>query len=155
MENVGDYLVRGTTACSKSSLLTSLTSDADLRVAQVRVVFSLTEAQRETLFGDAHTTLPVHFAYIEWFSKFSTAPGLHHRMYKVKRAYEVGFDIDQRHAEIIAVNQIRCGIHLFPVFGPSAVPLEWTSESVLDECENFYVNPFTSLYVYLLLHNAE
>ncbi|KAI0083523.1 hypothetical protein BDY19DRAFT_900159 [Irpex rosettiformis] len=121
---------------------------SELRVAQVRVVFSLSDIQRQTLFGESHANVPSHLAYVEWFSKFTAARNPYHDMYKVKRSNEG--DAAYRLAEIIPVEKIKCSIQLFPQFGPDPVSVEWTSDNVLEECESFYTNPFTSDCTYSL-----
>ncbi|KAI0733010.1 hypothetical protein BC629DRAFT_1586009 [Irpex lacteus] len=61
---------------------------SQLRVAQVRAIFSLKDGDRQLLFGDSHATVaPQRFAYVEWFSKFPKSPGQHHRLYKVQRSH--------------------------------------------------------------------
>ncbi|KXN83336.1 hypothetical protein AN958_01554, partial [Leucoagaricus sp. SymC.cos] len=39
----------------------------------------------------------------------------------------------------------------FPKFGPHVSP-EWTSASVLDDCDMFYVNPFSNRFPYLTIY---
>ena len=36
-----------------------------------------------------------------------------------------------------------CSVHLLPCFGPTA-PHDWKLFLVLDQCNTFYVNPFTA-----------
>ena len=49
---------------------------------------------------------------------------------------------------IIRVDWILQSIHLLPSFGP-VVPREWNSLTVLDQCQVFYVNPFTDVRSYI------
>ena len=84
-------------------------------------------------------------AYVEWFSKF-TAPDDNHGMFKLSRSLEDG----DRVANIVPVSTIRRSAHLFPKFGPS-VPEEWPSETVLEKCTTFYLNPFTDRHMYFIL----
>ena len=51
---------------------------------------------------------------------------------------------------IVPITAIRQSVHLFPSFGPSA-PEAWTSDTVLDRSDTFYVNPFTDRYAYSFL----
>ena len=74
-------------------------------------------------------------------------------MYKIKRSYSTEEDL--RLAEIVPVERIRYSVQLFPQFGPGAVSQEWTWDNVLDECESFYVNPFTNDHVYSLFYNMQ
>ncbi|KAJ3576991.1 hypothetical protein NP233_g6 [Leucocoprinus birnbaumii] len=87
-----------------------------------------------------------YFAYVEWFLPFSraridSASGL----YRITRAFEEG-PRKHRKASIIPIDYITQSIHLFPKFGP-AVPPDWMSDSVLEDCEVFYVNTFSNRFV--------
>jgi hypothetical protein len=53
-----------------------------------------------------------------------------------------------RRATIIPVDTILCSVHLIPRFGP-VTPSEWSSSTVLEQCNTFFINPFTDLYNYL------
>ena len=127
-------------------------AEPELRIAQVRVVFSLSQMQREALFGDSGAKVSSHLAYVEWFSRFAAAPSPHHGMHKVKRSYENNTAF--RLAEVIPVDRLKCSIQLFPQFGSEPVPSEWTSGNVLDKCDTFYPNPFTSDCTYSLFRPA-
>ena len=121
-------------------------------MAQVRAIFSLKDEDRQRLFGDNHATaVAKHFAYVEWFSRFGTAPGPYHRLFKVQRSYASNAGASFRLAEIIPVQRILCSVQLFPRFGPRTVAEStWTAENVLEKCDVFYVNPFTSELTYSL-----
>ena len=49
---------------------------------------------------------------------------------------------------VIPVDSIIGSVHLIPHFGP-VTPREWNSFSVLELCNTFYVNPFSSRDNYL------
>ncbi|KAJ6605545.1 hypothetical protein DFH09DRAFT_897411 [Mycena vulgaris] len=53
-----------------------------------------------------------------------------------------------RPASIIPLTDIRQTCQLFPNFGRADVPPKWTTHTVLDECNNFFVNNWASLYAY-------
>jgi len=91
-----------------------------------------------------NTTPPTYLAYIEWFSTLSGIPDPKHRMFRVSRSMRDG----RRHAAVIPVDLVVCSVHLFPWFGP-LVPKEWNSFTVLEECQAFYINPFTDVSSYL------
>ncbi|KAH7904364.1 hypothetical protein BJ138DRAFT_1019234, partial [Hygrophoropsis aurantiaca] len=115
------------------------------RVAQVRVIFSLSEKVRSFLFRGV--SVPEYFAYVEWFSAFPNTPESTHGMYKISRSFRNG----ERLAGIVPVSNIRRSVHLIPKFGPVA-PREWTSSTVLDMCNIFYVNNFTDRHAYLTIY---
>ena len=117
---------------------------SDNRIAQVHVVFKIPSNVIPSIFLSS-TTIPSHLAYIEWFSPLSATPDNNSCMYKVSRLVHHG----HRHAAIIPVERIICSVHLLPRFGP-AVPHDWKSFSVLDQCNMFYVNPFSDRHNYLL-----
>jgi len=52
------------------------------------------------------------------------------------------------HATIIPVDTILRSVHLIPRFGP-VMPPEWSSFTVLEQCNTFFVNLFTDLHNYL------
>ncbi|KAG1733447.1 hypothetical protein EDB19DRAFT_2001708 [Suillus lakei] len=55
-----------------------------VRVGQVRVIFSLPSKSVPLLFPPT-VKVPTHFAYIEWFEPFASAPDRHHGLYKLLR----------------------------------------------------------------------
>ena len=101
------------------------------RVAQIRVLFSIPDRFSRILFQDG-VTIPPYLAYVEWFTPFTHAPLLGHRMYKVSRA----FKNNERHSSVIPLDNIKRSVMLFPIFGPVA-PREWTSDNVLELCTHF------------------
>ena len=71
-------------------------------------------------------------------------------MYKVTRCRN---DAGDRLASVIEVRRIRRSCQLFPLVRPgSTIPREWTSSSVLDVCEHFWVNPFSDMHMYMTLY---
>lgn len=91
--------------------------------------------------------IPQHLAYVEWYTLFGAAPEANHLMFKVSPTMTSTGD---HVSSIIPVANIYCSVHLFPKFGPAA-PQGWTSSSVLDCCQTFYVNSFTDKHLYRLL----
>ena len=117
------------------------------RVAQVRVVFQIPSSSIQHIFEDAEASrLPKHLAYVEWFTPFSARPNANHLMYRVSRSRRNG----QQVASIIPVGSIYRSIHLLPRFGPIA-PREWSTFSVLEQCSNFYVNPFSDRDMFMTI----
>ncbi|KAJ6461769.1 hypothetical protein C8R45DRAFT_841981 [Mycena sanguinolenta] len=115
------------------------------RIAQVRVVFTIPPRLAKKILPP-NVDLPVHLAYVEWFSPFKPEPERHHSMYKVSRTIKDG----DRLASIIPVLNIRRSIHLLPKFGPIAPP-DWKSHNVLDKCPVFFANPWTDRHIYTTL----
>ncbi|KAH9856108.1 hypothetical protein C2E23DRAFT_866199 [Lenzites betulinus] len=113
-------------------------------VAQLRLVFKLSQAACRDLFPDVLP--PGHLAYIERFSSF-TAPDPIHGLYKVTRSRDPA---GARLASVVEVRNIRRSCHLLPVSG-TVVPREWTSSTVLDCSDSFWVNPFVDLHMYMTL----
>ncbi|KAM6490342.1 hypothetical protein JOM56_014319 [Amanita muscaria] len=113
------------------------------RVAQVRVLFNISQAARKYL--ECGRLLPPYFAYVEWFTCFRQDPELNTGMFKVSRSF-IG---TSRLSEIIPISHISQSVHLFPIHGP-VIPREWSSSTVLENCNTFFVNPFTDRRTYLL-----
>jgi hypothetical protein len=115
-------------------------------MAQVRVVFTLTDRALSSLFSSAFRP-PRHLAYVEWFTPFKDAPEPNHRMYKISRSLSDG----ERVASIIPVSDICRSVHLIPKCGP-IIPREWTSAMVLDDSSFFFVSPFLDRHTYLTVY---
>ncbi|KAM6489556.1 hypothetical protein JOM56_014975 [Amanita muscaria] len=114
------------------------------RVAQVRLVFSLTPKVIRQLFP-SHITVPAHLAYIEWFTPFRAQPEQHHHLYKVSRMLLDG----QRCASIVPVTKVERSVHLFPIFG-AAAPRHWKSDTVIEEASSFLVNAYSDRDMFLM-----
>ncbi|KAG2053153.1 hypothetical protein BDR06DRAFT_914253 [Suillus hirtellus] len=114
----------------------------DLRVAQVRVVFSLPQTVVKRYFNPQNPP-PQHLAYVEWFSAFSPLPDTHSGLYKVRRLVRDG----EHQVSIVPVSLISRSAHLLPKWG-GAVPAEWMSLEVLDTCDTFFLNVFKDMYTY-------
>ncbi|KAG1850514.1 hypothetical protein C8R48DRAFT_750112 [Suillus tomentosus] len=109
-------------------------------VGQVRVIFSLPPKSLQLLFPPT-VNIPPHLAYIEWFTPFPSAPDRNNGLYKLSRLMRGG----DRVSSIVPVGDIMRSIHLIPKFGDSA-PREWTSETVLEDCNVFWVNSYIDRY---------
>ncbi|KAG1763892.1 hypothetical protein EV702DRAFT_1018819 [Suillus placidus] len=115
-----------------------------LRVGQVRVVFSLPSKSLPLLFPPT-VQVPSHLAYIEWFSPFALAPDRHHGLYKVSRSFLGGAKV----ASIVPLSKIVRSAHLLPNFG-AVVPREWSSDTVLDDCDTFWLNSYLDRFTYCI-----
>ncbi|KAN0134253.1 hypothetical protein V8E53_008025 [Lactarius tabidus] len=114
-----------------------------IAVVQIRLVFQLSTSAASSVFLPSRPTPPSHFAYVEWFSAPS-APDPCHGMSRVSRSYG---SHGRRTATIIRLTDICRSVQLFPVFGPVA-PRQWQGATVLEECQNFYINPFVDKHMY-------
>jgi len=86
-------------------------------------------------------TLPTtHLAYVKWFSPLATTPNPKHRMHQVSRLTQGG----EWCVGIIPVDWILRSTHLLPQFGP-VVPHNWSSFTVLDQYQTFYLNLFADI----------
>ncbi|KAF9455627.1 hypothetical protein BDZ94DRAFT_1286081 [Collybia nuda] len=117
------------------------------RIAQIRVIFSIPEKVQQKLFH-AGVPVPMHLAYVEWFTRFPAAPEPNHLMYKVSRCI---LDDSSYLASVIPVANIFRSVHLLPKFGHTA-PHDWSSSNVLEQCKTFFANSFTDKHIYRTLH---
>ena len=96
------------------------------------------------VFLSSDVTPPQHLAYVKWFSSISTMPDNNSQLYKVSRLTQNGWHI----ASVIPVDHILSSVHLLPCFGQDTP--SWNTFSVLELCQNFYINPFTNHDIFLL-----
>ncbi|KAG1721776.1 hypothetical protein EDB19DRAFT_1960263 [Suillus lakei] len=112
--------------------LVSIGGNPDVVSGGIEVIFSLPSKSVPLLFPPT-VKVPTHFAYIEWFEPFASAPNRHHGLYKLSRSLHGG----EKVASIVPLANIVCSVHLMPNFG-AVVPREWTSDTVLDNCNTFW-----------------
>lgn len=137
------------TSTSHDSLL--LTLIPGLRVARVRTVFQIPSDLETSAFG-ADVKPPAHLAVIEWF----TPPQLRerdpdHRMYPVTYSVVGGRRSKKHEYAIVELNTIRHGCQLLPDFGET-VNRTWTSSTVLDDCDRFFVNNWRDHLTYQTIY---
>ncbi|KAG1865424.1 hypothetical protein F4604DRAFT_1586067 [Suillus subluteus] len=113
-------------------------------VVSMEVIFSLPSKSVPLLFPPT-VEVPTHFAYIEWFEPFTSAPDQHHGLYKLLRSLRGG----EKVASIVPLANIVRSVHLMPNFG-AVVPREWTSDTVLDNCNTFWLNSYIDRYTFSL-----
>ena len=114
------------------------------RVGRVKLVFKLPKSACQQLLPDVVTR--GHLAYVEWFTAF-THPDPVHGLYKVTRCQDRS---GARLADVVEVRHIRRSCHLYPVTS-DVIPREWTSSTVLDRCNSFFVSPFSDAHMYMTL----
>ena len=105
---------------------------------QVKVIFC-TSPKLQEMFHSANRIPPSYLAYVEWFTPFESNTTTSHLLYDIERAMD---DAGKPIASIIPLDNISRSIHLFPHFD-FPVSRDWASETVLDNCNEFYVNSFT------------
>lgn len=128
--------------------ITILTQSIGYRVGRVRLVFTLPKKTCDEFLPGVIAPGPL--AYIEWFTAF-TNPDPVHGMYRVTRCRgpEPG---RARLASVVPVKNIRRSCHLFPVAPRGGIyPRDWTSSTVLDLCDSFWVSPFSDTHMYMTL----
>lgn len=89
--------------------------------------------------------VPEVLAYVEWFSLFRAGPEANNGLYKVTRSTQG----NTRLASIVPISNIVQSIHLIPLVG-RAIPPDWNSSTILDECSTFLVNSFSDIRTYCL-----
>ena len=87
-------------------------------------------------------------AYIEWYAPLKPAAEDFHEMYIVKKSLYTSDGCLP--GQVIPLSSISQTCQLIPQFGRE-VPMEWTSDNVLDKCDTFFLNSFTSKYAYQTL----
>ncbi|KAJ3998439.1 hypothetical protein F5050DRAFT_1798464 [Lentinula boryana] len=120
---------------------------SNIRVARVRLVFTLPDKVANSLFAVIlpNQNRPCHLAYVEWFTPFSASPDANHHLYQVSHSGVEGGHL----ASVIDVCQLIRSVHLFPKFGRVA-DRTWTSSTVLDKCKTFLVNSDSDRHIYQL-----
>ncbi|TDL13853.1 hypothetical protein BD410DRAFT_734778, partial [Rickenella mellea] len=111
-------------------------------VGRVRIIFTL-----PTSFTNLVKHAPTeHLVYVEWFTRPRSEPDEASLLYEVKKQRETG--TGEIVGAIIKLTDIRHSIQLFPKCGSKPIDKSWTSATVLDQCESFYINNMGSLRTY-------
>ncbi|KAF8262583.1 hypothetical protein EI94DRAFT_1773159 [Lactarius quietus] len=92
--------------------------------------------------------VPLHLAYVQWYSPL-TVQDPNHGMFKIRPQKDSDANWT---CSIIPVGNIQRSVHLLPKFGP-VVPKEWTSDSILDRCDTFFVNDLSNRQLFHTLYN--
>ncbi|KAG2124582.1 hypothetical protein BD769DRAFT_1628787 [Suillus cothurnatus] len=123
----------------------SVTNDLEgFCISQIQAILSLPPKSIQLLFPPT-VSVPPHLAYIEWFMPFPSAPDRNNGLYKQSRLMH-GSD---RVASIMPVGDIVHSVHLIPKFGDTA-PREWKSETVLEDCNMFWLNSYIDRHTFLI-----
>lgn len=116
-----------------------------LRVGQLRVIFRIPERLNFLIFGAISP--PTHLAYIEWFSR-PTHVDPDSKMYPISCSKD---SHGKRDAAVVELSTIVRSCHLFPKFGEKA-PLNWSSDTVLEKCNSFFINNFVNHLTYQTIY---
>jgi len=115
------------------------------RIGRLKLIFKLPHQ----LYG---SILPAWsqdtMAYVEWYAPLKPAAEDFHEMYVVKKSLYTSDGCLP--GQVIPLSSISQTCQLIPQFGRE-VPMEWTSDNVLDKCDTFFLNSFTSKYAYQTL----
>ncbi|KAG2131435.1 uncharacterized protein EDB93DRAFT_1323215 [Suillus bovinus] len=117
-------------------------TDASMGMEGVMSHFSLPSKSLSLLVA-LTVQIPSHLAYIEWFMPFRSTPDQCHRLYKLSRSFRGGEEL----TSIVPLANIVRSVHLIPNFG-AIVPQEWTSDTVLDDCNTFWLNSYLDRYTF-------
>ena len=98
------------------------------------------------MFNGPRPDLPEHFAYVEWFSRLPANADQHHGLKRVQRTLIEG----ERVVSILPLDRIHRSVSLIPRFG-AQLNTNWTTDNVLEECPEFYVNSFSDKHAYITI----
>ncbi|KAL0572146.1 hypothetical protein V5O48_009824 [Marasmius crinis-equi] len=116
-----------------------------LRVGRVRVIFSL-PTENLGLILPPNLPPPKHLAYVEWFSNFTRHPEPYSHLYKLKKEYRGEHPL----VSVLPLNLVKHSVHLYPRWDMAKLA-DWESDTVLDQCDTFYLNPYKDLRTYFVL----
>ena len=83
---------------------------------------------------------------MEWFSQTSPLPDADSKFYKIKKSKKNG--TNELNTGIVTLDQVQQSIHLIPVFPKNSTNTLWTSETVLDLCDTFFINNWSNIRIY-------
>ena len=117
-----------------------------LHVTQIQVVFRISCEAADHLLPHS-INVPELLAYVEWFTLFWAVPEANHNLYKVSHLMEGNRCL----SSIIPIRNIVPSVHLIPLVG-DAIPQEWKSSTILDDCSHFLLNSFLDICTYCLFN---
>ncbi|KAG8948908.1 hypothetical protein FRC03_000539 [Tulasnella sp. 419] len=109
------------------------------RVVQVRAMFTVPKHI---------ANYPHPLAYVEYFTNFTRMPNPRTKLLEVSRVVS-GIN-NKRQSAVICLDSIYRSCHLIPKFGKK-VDARWKAETVLEQCNHFYVNDSLDLHSYHIL----
>ncbi|KAF7799078.1 hypothetical protein EIP86_010308 [Pleurotus ostreatoroseus] len=117
-----------------------------LRVARLRVVFKIPELLESITFGEG-VKPPGHLAYVEWFTRPRQCDS-DHGMYPISYSRNAK---GEKNCAIIEVANIVRICQIQPQCGYRIDP-EWTSDNVLDKCNNFLLSNWMDQLAYQTIY---
>ena|SRR5882757_6860587 len=115
-----------------------------MKVGRLRVIFTLPEIIKNW-YSAPHAWSTGYLAYVEWY-KVSNRPGAHHNMYTVHQSPAIEGIVE---GEIVPLYSIRQTCQLIPLTDSTVTwPESWNTNNVLDECDDFLLNNWSSKYAY-------
>ena len=91
-----------------------------------------------------------HLLFIKWFSQIGSEPDSNSRLYKVKKSKQL--NTNEYETEIVLLSSVKQSIQLIPIFPKNNSSTIWTSETVLDLCNTFYINNWSSIRTYQCIY---
>ncbi|KAJ6545342.1 hypothetical protein B0H19DRAFT_955423 [Mycena capillaripes] len=124
----------------EANSVTDGTALAGLRVAQVRVLFTMPP------YFPAPFNTAGPFAYVEWFTPFSR-PEPNSNFYVLRRSTRR----HQPYGEIIDVDRIARNCFLVPRSERGLTDTRWTTENAKELCSAFYFNPYLDTHTFCMV----
>lgn len=119
------------------------------RIGRVKVIFRLPLKIHNSVDHVPSSWPKGPLAYVEWFTKPKQAAEDNHEMYAISKAPKRTDGTIS--CSFIPLGNIRQTCQLFPKY-PTTKDLQqipkWTSDTVLDNCQSFFVNNWGSMYAY-------
>lgn len=109
-----------------------------LVIGRVRAIFKL-----PAYFGN----YPHPLAYVDYFTGNLRVRAANSGLYQVRRARVGG----KQKSGVIRLDSIVGSCHLTPRTAGKNIDTTWASDTVLDECDEFYINHYVTPYMYQLL----
>ena len=91
-----------------------------------------------------------HLLFIEWFSQVGSNSDSNSSFYKVKKSKKI--ETNELDTDIISLNLVKQSIQLILVFPRNSSDIIWISDIVLDICNTFYINNWTSIRTYQCIY---
>jgi len=113
-----------------------------MRVARLRLIFKVSEVYERALFGDDS---PGALAFIEWFTPPPRQTDPVNGMHMVTRCRNIQGEPE---CAIVELVDVRRACHLMPKFGRQDVARAITSESILDNFDDFFLNKWIDKDMY-------